>query len=227
MSVYFILCDSIPEPIVKIGKSTNIKQRVQSISTSTPFDVRLIALCEDIEEKELHNKFNHLRYKNEWFSFTEEIKEFIKPYEIKIEKRIKKIVEKVEKSEKPQKITVIKQPKAKKEYINPWHFSITFIDCYLIKKYENFKFCKKVGKYANLDLFNGECWINLIELKTLLVYIAFKLTDNARKANNLATFAIGRISIEIESRIDGTETRNPKVNYCIPEMKAICEELLK
>ena len=71
------------EPMVKIGKSENPESRIKSISTSTPFGLELLAVCEEIEERDLHHKFKHLRINKEWFRFTDEIKDFIFPYLIK------------------------------------------------------------------------------------------------------------------------------------------------
>jgi len=222
MSVYFILCESIPEPLVKIGKTTNIKQRVQSISTSTPFLVKLIAICEDIQENELHDKFNHLRYKNEWFKFTEEIREFIKPYEVVIGKCIKKTKAKIETHGKPQKTKSIKQPKLEKKSINPWHFAITFIDCFLLRKYENI-FISKRGITFQRD---NTC-IRLESLRGIIEKIAHELfPDQSEKDNveKIVNFAMGRIPIELEKKVNGTYKQNPKVNYHIPEMEKILAE---
>jgi len=77
MSVYFILCDSVPEPLVKIGKAGNVKSRLSQIATSTPFEIKLIAEFSYLDEADLHKKFAHLRVKNEWFRFTDEISSFI------------------------------------------------------------------------------------------------------------------------------------------------------
>ncbi len=58
MFVYFLKMDS-PEPVVKIGKTKEPQKRISSLKTANPFEMNLIALIKDGNEKEIHNQFNH------------------------------------------------------------------------------------------------------------------------------------------------------------------------
>jgi len=64
---------SIPG-LVKIGRTKDIVKRYISARTTSP-DIILIGYLEvPLEyEKEIRRKFRHLRYKREWFYFSEEI----------------------------------------------------------------------------------------------------------------------------------------------------------
>jgi hypothetical protein len=76
---YFILCEGTN--FIKIGKTKDIKKRIEMLQTGLPQKLRLVAsVREDIENK-LHKRFAHLRHNGEWFQFTQEIKNFIKTLE--------------------------------------------------------------------------------------------------------------------------------------------------
>ncbi len=77
MSVYFLLLQS-PEMLVKIGKSGNVKSRVEDISISLPYLTRLIAETDFYEESELHTKFAKYRLNGEWFRYEREIQDFVR-----------------------------------------------------------------------------------------------------------------------------------------------------
>ena len=63
---------------VKIGVSTNIKNRLSTFQTSSPLPVLLLATMDgDAEtERSLHARFAHLRVKGEWFRDAEDLTEF-------------------------------------------------------------------------------------------------------------------------------------------------------
>lgn len=52
---------------VKIGKTTNLSQRLSSLSSACGSDLTLIAAVPDDIEKELHNRFSEQRGIGEWF----------------------------------------------------------------------------------------------------------------------------------------------------------------
>ena len=63
---------------IKIGKTTNIDQRLNTLRTANP-DITLLLLLPSkyITEAELHNKFSTYRNDREWFFYTKEIQEFV------------------------------------------------------------------------------------------------------------------------------------------------------
>ena len=77
-SVYFALMQIGETSLVKIGKSVNPAKRIYGISEVLPCDLTLIAQSDNLIERQVHEKFKHLRFRREWFYYTEEIEEFIK-----------------------------------------------------------------------------------------------------------------------------------------------------
>lgn len=75
--VYFVEATAVNK--VKIGTSVDPGERVRKIRTASPVDVELIYKFRGgaEEEKALHNKFAKFKLDNEWFEFSEEIREFI------------------------------------------------------------------------------------------------------------------------------------------------------
>lgn len=78
--IYFI--GSSEFKLVKIGFSLDtitLKSRINLLQTSSPFTIEVIK-CYDGDrnlEKALHKKFKHLKVKNEWFKYEDEIVNFI------------------------------------------------------------------------------------------------------------------------------------------------------
>lgn len=75
--VYFIEAPSVG--VVKIGYSSNAGSRFNAICGMSPVPLRLVAAFPGGAqyERDLHEKFSHLRSHGEWFFFTDEIKRFI------------------------------------------------------------------------------------------------------------------------------------------------------
>ena len=63
--------------LCKIGVSMNPKERLKTISSSSPFDISLLSTISGgyETEKQLHKKYENLglRVKNEWFRLTDDI----------------------------------------------------------------------------------------------------------------------------------------------------------
>jgi T5orf172 domain len=70
-SVYFLRSGRF----VKIGYSTNPNERFRQHSVSNP-DLETLAIIPGTRstERELHNKFEHLRHNREWFHLTEDLR---------------------------------------------------------------------------------------------------------------------------------------------------------
>lgn len=64
---------------IKIGTTTNMKQRLATLNTGGPTPVRLLATIEGNREMEqrLHKRFAHLRVNGEWFEHRDELASFI------------------------------------------------------------------------------------------------------------------------------------------------------
>jgi len=71
---YFIKCDNF----VKIGRTTDLNVRLQTLRTANPYDLELLAFThfKDIE-REVHKKFKHLKHRNEWYKLTPELEAYI------------------------------------------------------------------------------------------------------------------------------------------------------
>ena len=67
--VYFVRSDS-PTGEIKIGQSTFPQDRVRNLQTAHPFLLEIVGLVpeggEELE-RELHERFDHLRLRGEWF----------------------------------------------------------------------------------------------------------------------------------------------------------------
>lgn len=75
--IYFILNEENQH--IKIGYSVNPLKRIKALQTGNSYNLEILTVIEgDISmEKLLHKKFKNYKIKNEWFQFSEEIKEFI------------------------------------------------------------------------------------------------------------------------------------------------------
>jgi len=75
--VYFIRVGNHGD--IKIGYSTNIKNRIVTLQTSIPENITLLGYVSGnlSLEKELHTKFKLLRKKGEWFSFDSSIIDYL------------------------------------------------------------------------------------------------------------------------------------------------------
>jgi hypothetical protein len=79
MNIYFI--QLIDEPkLIKIGKSKNPEKRIKDIQRSLFSSVKTLCIIKEtnaISEQSLHNKFNAIRHKGEWFYPEDKLLEFI------------------------------------------------------------------------------------------------------------------------------------------------------
>jgi len=86
--IYFIKSES---GHVKIGYSENgVEQRINALQCGCPFELTLLKAIDGDREQEqlLHRKFKSFRCKGEWFSFTDEIMNFLeKPYKLEPPKK--------------------------------------------------------------------------------------------------------------------------------------------
>jgi hypothetical protein len=78
-STYVI--EAVGTGTVKIGKSTNVGARMATLQTSTPSELRLVAVLKGDIENNLHRRFAAHRLNGEWFRFDDEIKSAIESIE--------------------------------------------------------------------------------------------------------------------------------------------------
>jgi hypothetical protein len=76
--LYFI--EAVGTDYIKIGRSGNPEKRKQQLATGSPNELALLgAISGGAElERELHQKFDNLRERGEWFRSSGELREFIK-----------------------------------------------------------------------------------------------------------------------------------------------------
>lgn len=72
---YFVLCPNIS--LVKIGKTTDLTARLQSLRTMNASPIELLAIVPDCEA-ELHNRFDEHRRHGEWFRACSAMVEYLK-----------------------------------------------------------------------------------------------------------------------------------------------------
>ncbi|WP_298219237.1 GIY-YIG nuclease family protein [Halothiobacillus sp.] len=75
--VYFI--EAVGLSRVKIGYSEDPESRLHTLLTGLPVALNIFAKMpgNQIMEKEIHSRFQHLKVENEWFHFTDKIKAYI------------------------------------------------------------------------------------------------------------------------------------------------------
>lgn len=71
-STYFV--EAVGQSLIKIGKSTNVEKRIDSLQVASAFDLHVIAVIEGDHEHEWHRRFNADRTGGEWFRFTDELR---------------------------------------------------------------------------------------------------------------------------------------------------------
>jgi hypothetical protein len=72
--VYFIGEPNLDR--IKIGRSKNVKQRLSQLKTVHP-ELKVYGVIENGIERKLHRQFAFVRQDGEWFTKTQELKEFI------------------------------------------------------------------------------------------------------------------------------------------------------
>lgn len=82
--VYFVLAEKLNR--IKIGKTTEIYKRFRALNASSPCRLQVVCLLSGYTslEAELHEKFKSYHIKHEWFEYTDEIKNYIKPFNFKL-----------------------------------------------------------------------------------------------------------------------------------------------
>jgi hypothetical protein len=85
--VYFIQV-GIDGPI-KIGKTKGtVQERLSALQTASPYELRIVGIVErarDSLERELHERFSHLRMRGEWFRPGLELITYIRDHAIRFE----------------------------------------------------------------------------------------------------------------------------------------------
>lgn len=68
------------EGFIKIGTSMNVSSRINSLQTSNPTELKVKAILDGSykTEKGLHELFNHIRYRGEWFKYNDEMRYYLK-----------------------------------------------------------------------------------------------------------------------------------------------------
>lgn len=75
--IYFVLCKEAQA--IKIGVTNDVKKRFDSLQTANPFKLELLKFIEGKrnQEREIHQKFKHLNINGEWFTYSDELSNFI------------------------------------------------------------------------------------------------------------------------------------------------------
>lgn len=62
--------------IIKIGRTSNLRQRLHNLNRYAPYSVRLIGVLDGDRELECHARFGDDRIRFEWFKDTRRIRRF-------------------------------------------------------------------------------------------------------------------------------------------------------
>lgn len=76
--IYFLLCDK--HNAVKIGFTRGLlAKRLKAYKTFIPYDYDILKVIKGtmLEESQLHKRFVKDKIREEWFNYSEELKEFI------------------------------------------------------------------------------------------------------------------------------------------------------
>lgn len=68
MKTYFF--QSIFGGPIKIGRSSDVRSRLETISSHNPTRISCVLLIDADEEHEWHNQWSHIRIHREWFANT-------------------------------------------------------------------------------------------------------------------------------------------------------------
>ncbi|NUO49776.1 MAG: GIY-YIG nuclease family protein, partial [Polyangiaceae bacterium] len=60
--------------LIKIGKSTNVEKRIDSIQVACPHELRVVVVWDGDRERRLHTQLNDYRVGGEWFRLTDEVR---------------------------------------------------------------------------------------------------------------------------------------------------------
>ena len=73
--IYAIVVDAPEGTLVKLGRSSSVRQRLSEIQTGCPYSVRIVLACDVIDEYEgsmreavMHDLYSHCRLRGEWFN---------------------------------------------------------------------------------------------------------------------------------------------------------------
>ena len=62
--------------MVKIGTTNSLETRLKTLQCGSPVPLELLGVCL-LEEKDIHQRFKHLRKHDDWFLLTQELVSFI------------------------------------------------------------------------------------------------------------------------------------------------------
>lgn len=84
--IYFLTYETLPG-YVKIGYSKNeesLKRRLNAYVTYNPSPLKILKIenGDEAKEQQLHDRFSRYRAQNEWFYYTEELKEYVEKGEV-------------------------------------------------------------------------------------------------------------------------------------------------
>lgn len=73
--IYFIEMTGL----VKIGVTGNVQKRFREISNYVPFETALLGVMngDDMDEEKIQRSIKHLRFRGEWFTLTDRLREWI------------------------------------------------------------------------------------------------------------------------------------------------------
>lgn len=77
-NIYFLVAGELN--LVKIGRTKDVTKRVNFINTSSPVELELVSVLrgvDPIQEQLIHEKFEALRRRGEWFHLNDELRAFI------------------------------------------------------------------------------------------------------------------------------------------------------
>lgn len=77
-NIYFLVAGELN--LVKIGRTKDVTKRVNFINTSSPVELELVSVLrgvDPIQEQLIHEKFETLRRRGEWFHLNDELRAFI------------------------------------------------------------------------------------------------------------------------------------------------------
>lgn len=75
--ITYILQVECPEQLVKIGRTSNLKSRLNTLRTGLPWPARVVALIGNDIERDLKTRFAEHRVQGEWFRPTLEMRAWL------------------------------------------------------------------------------------------------------------------------------------------------------
>ena len=80
MPVLTYVIEVVGHRLVKVGKTTNLMNRLNNIQSANPYEIRLVARIRGDVEAEIHSALRDKCVRGEWFRYDDDTRQVINKY---------------------------------------------------------------------------------------------------------------------------------------------------